>query len=117
MLGIDEVDEVPVAHPLLDLNVGQLSEPFPLAVGRQPSKHREAGTSDARRLVVDPCLQFSRIGAQDLVPVAEHDILLDLVRIEDQSAGRLGDAVEPRLFSMFGHTWSKPGPRNIGAIW
>jgi hypothetical protein len=41
--GIDEVDEVPVALPLLDLRVRQAAEPFALAVGGRPSEPGAGG--------------------------------------------------------------------------
>ncbi|WP_262928561.1 hypothetical protein [Streptomyces sp. CBMA152] len=62
--GIDEVDEVSIAHPLLDLRIRHPAEPLALAVGCRPSEHREARYPDAARLGVDPRLQVSRIGAQ-----------------------------------------------------
>ena len=58
--GIDEVDEMPVAGPLLDLRIRQAAEPLALAAGGPPSEHREARDLDPGRRVVDPCLQLGR---------------------------------------------------------
>ena len=42
-VGIDEVDEVAVARPLLELRVRQPSEPLALAVGDRPAENGEVG--------------------------------------------------------------------------
>ena len=54
--GIDEVDEMAVAGPLLDLGIRQAAEPLALAVRGRPSEHRQAGDLDPGRRFIDPFL-------------------------------------------------------------
>jgi len=49
--GVDEVDEVPVVGPFLDLCFWQAGQPFALAVGGWPSEYGEAGVRISAALV------------------------------------------------------------------
>lgn len=89
------MDAVAVARVFLELYVGQLVEPLPVAVGGGVTVDGEDGDVDARYEGVDVGLKLPRRGVEHLLPVAEDHILIDPVSGADQRLRRLRDEVEP----------------------
>src|SRR6266511_1871328 len=94
-VGIDEMHEVAVSRPFLELDVREPLEPLALTVGDRPSEHPEAGDVEVGHDRVDPCLELGRIAAERHLPVADDDALAHLVCGEHARAERLGNACEP----------------------
>ena len=58
------------------------------------SEHAEARRVDARHCRLDLVLQLTRVVAKQLLPVAEDDLLADVLALELPGAQRLGHVLE-----------------------
>ena len=94
-VGVGQVDEVPATRPLLELGAGHEPAEVVALVVREPlAEHREERHLDRGRDLLDPRLQPLGLRAHQLVPVAQDDVLANLLRGEQLGAQRLRDAVE-----------------------
>jgi hypothetical protein len=97
-VGFGEVDVVATVGPLLNEHVeDMLMEVVALVVRQGVSEDVEAWSGDPSHLQLDLCLQVGRVGAQQLLPVAEHDRLADVLALEHLGAKRFGHVLNPML--------------------
>jgi hypothetical protein len=80
----DQVDEVAVARPLLELEVGQPLEALAFTIAERPAENGQARDVEPRDLCVDRRLELGRIDAHQHLPVADDDVLPHPVRVEDE---------------------------------
>jgi hypothetical protein len=108
---------VPAARPLLDLRVRQAGQPLALAVGCLPPEHCEAG--DPNPVILPSIHACSSAGSVFRTRSQYPSTTSCLTLCVSSTSVRAGSGMRssPRLFSKLGHTWSKAGPRSIGAIW
>src|SRR5947207_3723534 len=82
-VGLGEVDVMAAAGPLFDRHVaGVLTKVVALVVWQAVSEDSEAWSIDPCHLGLDLCLQGRGVGAQQLLPVAEHHRLSDVLALE-----------------------------------
>ena len=97
-VGLGQVYEMSSVWPLFDLQVGQVIPQIGALAGVQVvSEHAQARNVDARHRRLDLPLQLTWVVAKQPIPVAEDNLLADVLALECARAKRLGDVLEPML--------------------